>query len=448
MLETPQYRPALHFTARDTWLNDPNGLILHKGTYHLFFQNNPTGRTWGNIGWGHAVSKDLTQWEELPIAIPAVGEEMAFSGSAVWDIDNTSGLGVDGEGPLVAFFTSAYSDAHPTCPGRQAQSLAYSNDDGRTWTRFEGNPVLDRDSTDFRDPQVFWHAPTGRWVMVTVEAVDRQVLIFTSPNLRDWTHRSSFGPIGEEGILWECPDLFEVPLEGTHHSRWVLLLSTNPGGWSGGSGMRYWVGDFDGAKFAPDEHGARCLDHGHDLYAAVSFQGVERPTVVGWMSNWDYANQTPTFPWQSAMSLPRTLTLVPTPGGDVLRHVWSLPDKLPAGVNRSEFEFHGAGEVAIVTGAGPDASRFVLRRLSDGSIVADRSAADPHGVHHKLPTTRPIPTPPGPLAGVLIEDHGLIEVLLADGTISITVQTFPATGNVTLHATGEAALSRLDQKDG
>lgn len=445
MLHTPQYRPEMHFTPRDTWMNDPNGLIRHKGVHHLFFQNNPTGRTWGNIGWGHAVSTDLLEWEELPVAIAATDEELVFSGSAVWDRHNTSGLGVDGAGPLVAIYTSAYTEKHPTRPGHQAQSLAFSNDDGRTWTRFEENPVLERNSTQFRDPKVSWHAASGRWVMAVVEAVDRQVLLYSSVNLRDWEHESSFGPIGEEGVLWECPDLIEVPVEGTDESRWVLVLSTNPGGFSGGSGMRYFVGDFDGATFTPDEFGPRWLDHGTDFYAAVTFQGTSEPTVIGWMSNWAYAEDAPTFPWQSAMSLARTLSLVATPDGALLRHTPVLPESLPDGTNIVEFEFSGAGEMVFEVGERDDLSRFVLRRLTGGSLVADRSGADPHGVHLEFPATPPIPLPEGPVTGMLIEDHGLIEVLLVDGTVSISMQTFPHEGDFRVRATGGARIRSVDE---
>ncbi|HHT13524.1 MAG TPA: glycoside hydrolase family 32 protein [Propionibacterium sp.] len=424
MIDTPQYRPTLHFTPESTWMNDPNGLLFHNGRYHLFFQNNPTGRVWGNIGWGHAVSTDLLRWEHKGLAIPATEYEMAYSGSAVWDRTNTSGLGSDDEGPLVAFFTSAYTEHHPTKPGQQAQSIAYSLDDGETWARYEGNPVLERSSDCFRDPKVSWHEPTGRWVMVAVEADHRQLVIYSSANLLDWQHESTFGPVGEEGIQWECPDLLEVPVEGGG-SRWVLLLSTNPGGFAGGSGMRYFVGDFDGCTFTPDGD-PRWLDHGPDFYAAVSFHGTPEPTVVGWMSNWVYANETPTFPWQSAMTLARRLSL--TPDSLALRHRPVLPEELPDGVHRADFTLEVGDEVVVESGEG-EVSRCVIRREEAG-LVVDRSAADPHGVHGKLPATPPVPLPEGPVSGFLIEDHGLIELFLDGGLIAVTIQTFPHPGPV------------------
>lgn len=425
MRSTPEYRPSVHFTPESTWMNDPNGLLFHKGQYHLFFQNNPTGRTHGNIGWGHAVSTDLIHWEELGMGIPATEQEMAFSGSAVWDRNNTSGLGVGDEGPLVAFFTSAYTSLHPTRAGQQAQSIAYSLDDGATWTRYDGNPVLDRASENFRDPKVFWHEESGRWVMVVVEAADRKLLIYTSPNLLEWTHASTFGPVGEEGILWECPDLIEVPVEGGG-SRWVFLLSTYPGGFSGGSGMRYFVGSFDGAHFRPEGE-PRWLDYGPDFYAAVSFHGTDEPTIIAWMSNWVYANETPTQPWQSAMTLARRLTL--TDGGDglVLRQQPIFGD-LPDDVTRASFEL-SVGESVIVESGDGDVSRLVVERQEEG-LVVDRSGADPHGVHGAIPATPAIPLPEGPVSGVLIEDHGLIELFLNDGLVTVTTQTFPKPGPV------------------
>ncbi|GAA4890459.1 glycoside hydrolase family 32 protein [Tessaracoccus lubricantis] len=425
--DTPQFRPSLHFTPERNWMNDPNGLVLHKGTYHLFFQHNPQGRTWGNIGWGHATSTDLLTWHELPVAIPATDTEMAFSGSVVWDRDNTSGLGAGSEGPLVAFFTSAYPAGNPTRPGQQAQSIAYSLDDGATWARHAGNPVLERGSENFRDPKVFRHEQSGRWVMATVEAAGRQVLFHSSENLLDWRFESAFGPVGEEGVLWECPDLVELPVDGGG-TRWVLVLSTNPGGFSGGSGMRYFVGSFDGHQFVADGD-PRWLDYGPDFYAAVSFHGAGS-TFIGWMSNWAYANQTPTFPWQSAMSVPRRLSLTPVGDGLVVRQEPVLPEVMPEGVTRAAIELSAGEEVVLVTGNGDAPSRCVIRRLEDGSLVVDRSEADPHGVHRAIVATPPIPLPDGPATGWLIEDHGLIELFLAEGTVAVTMQTFPHAGPV------------------
>lgn len=426
MNETTHFRPALHFTPRQTWMNDPNGLIFHEGRYHLFFQMNPTGRVWGNLGWGHAVSSDLLHWDEVGLAIPAENGEMAFSGSAVWDGENTAGFGP----AMVAFFTSAYTDEHPTRAGLQAQSIAYSLDGGDTWARYSGNPVLDRGSANFRDPKVFRHEPTGRWVMVAVEAEDRQLLIYSSANLLDWTHESTFGPVGEAGIVWECPDLIEVPVEGGG-SRWVFILSTNEGGFAGGSGMRYFVGSFDGRTFVPDGE-PQWLDFGPDYYAAVSFHGIAEPTMIGWMSNWRYANETPTYPWRSAMTLARTVALVPVDGGLRLRQSPVLPEEIPDGVTVARRVLAPGEAITVETGQGEAVSRLVIQRSDGGDLVVDRSAADPHGVHQGMGSTPPIALPDGPVDVLLVEDHGLVELFLADGTVTVTVQTFPEPGPVTV----------------
>lgn len=230
---TTPLRPSAHFASQSCWLNDPNGLVYYDGTYHLFFQTNPFGSTWGNISWGHATSTDLVTWTEQPIAIPATDQEMAFSGSAVVDSRNTAGFAADRETALVAIYTSARPPTGDV-PGLQAQSLAYSLDAGATWTRYSGNPVLDIGSSEFRDPKVFWHGgDDGNWVMVVVDAVARKVLFYTSPNLIDWTFASDFGPAHATGGVWECPDLFPLRVDGTGETRWVLIVSMNPGARAG-----------------------------------------------------------------------------------------------------------------------------------------------------------------------------------------------------------------------
>jgi fructan beta-fructosidase len=243
------YRPQFHFTPQKNWMNDPNGLLYYKGEYHLFFQYNPEGNTWGHISWGHAVSKDLTHWKELPVAIPEdpATNELIFSGSAVVDTNNTSGFGTKANPPIVAIYTSA-------TPGSQAQSLAYSTDSGRTFTKYAGNPVLDIGSAEFRDPKVFWYAPAKQWRMVVVRALEHKVDIYGSSNLKKWTHLSDFGPTGATGGAWECPDLFPLAVNGDpHHTKWVMVVNLNPGGIAGGSGGQYFVGDFDGTKFTSDD---------------------------------------------------------------------------------------------------------------------------------------------------------------------------------------------------
>ncbi|MFC7490250.1 MULTISPECIES: glycoside hydrolase family 32 protein [unclassified Knoellia] len=250
--DTPQHRPAYHFSPAKNWMNDPNGLVFHKGVYHLFFQYNPLGDRWGNMSWGHATSKDLVHWDEQPVAIPFDANEGVFSGSVVVDTTNSSGFGTAQNPPLVAMYTSAYTPASGR-DGIQAQSLAYSTDDGQTWTKYSGNPVIDIGSREFRDPKVFWYAPAKEWRMVAVIANEHKVLIWRSADLKQWTRLSEFGPRNATGGVWECPDLFPLAVDGDPANvKWVMLVSLNPGGIAGGSGTQYFVGDFDGTTFTAD----------------------------------------------------------------------------------------------------------------------------------------------------------------------------------------------------
>lgn len=290
-------------------MNDPNGLLHHNGTWHLFFQYYPHGMTWGPMHWGHATSQDLMTWQELPIALAPDPLGLIFSGSAVIDQHNTSGLGELGQAPWMAIFTHHDGEAEKVGRiDREHQSLAYSLDEGRTWQKYAGNPVLPNPGLkDLRDPKVFWHAGTARWVMSL--AAGDHIAFYASPNLKDWTKLSEFGHgLGAHGGVWECPDLIPLMLEGQQH--WVLLVSLNPGGPNGGSATQYFVGDFDGTDFTPHDTHTRWLDHGPDNYAGVTWHNTAPRTVfIGWMSNWTYAKELPTSPWRSAMTLPRELTL-------------------------------------------------------------------------------------------------------------------------------------------
>ncbi|GHH75189.1 glycoside hydrolase family 32 protein [Promicromonospora soli] len=249
---TEDFRPQFHYTPAKNWMNDPNGLVYYKGEYHLFYQHNPDGNSWGNMSWGHAVSTDLVHWKELPLALSHDDKEMVFSGSAVIDYGNTTGFGSKDDPAMVAIYTSALKGR----PG-QDQSLAYSLDRGRTWTKYEGNPVLDIANDDFRDPKVQWHEPTKNWLMTVVKANDRKVAFYSSKDLKTWTHLSDFGPQGAVGGVWECPDLFQLPVDGNpRKQKWVLVVSLNPGHLYGGSGTQYFVGEFDGTTFTPDDDGS------------------------------------------------------------------------------------------------------------------------------------------------------------------------------------------------
>jgi len=304
------HRPQYHFSPKAHWMNDPNGMVYHKGTYHLFFQHYPNGTTWGPMHWGHATSKDMVHWQEQPIALYPDSLGYIFSGSAVVDVNNTSGFGKDGQVPLVAIFTHHNASLEKTKKSDkyQYQSIAYSLDEGRTWTKYAGNPVLPNPGiVDFRDPKVRWFEPQKKWIM-TLATKDR-VTFYSSPNLKDWTRESEFGKeVGAHGGVWECPDLF--PLDHNGRKAWVLLVSINPGGPNGGSATQYFVGDFDGKTFRPYSTNTKWMDYGTDNYAGVTFSNTgDRVVLMGWMSNWQYANVVPTTSWRSATTVPRELGL-------------------------------------------------------------------------------------------------------------------------------------------
>ena len=322
---TEAHRPRFHFTPPSHWMNDPNGMVYHEGEYHLFYQHYPDGTIWGPMHWGHAVSTDLVNWEHLPIALYPDSLGMIFSGSAVIDTDNTSGLGRDNIAPMVAIYT--YHDAEGEKAGRkdyQTQGIAYSLNNGRDWEKYAGNPVLQNPGIeDFRDPKVMWYEKDSKWVMSL--AVKDRISFYSSPNLIDWTHDSDFGSnLGAQGGVWECPDLFTLKVEGTDEEKWVLLVSINPGGPNKGSATQYFIGDYDGKKFTPDadwplsEEGV-WIDYGRDNYAGVTWhkgpKEDHRRIFMGWMSNWDYANEVPTESWRSAMTIARTLSLENTEKG-------------------------------------------------------------------------------------------------------------------------------------
>ena len=285
-----EYRPRNHFTPAKNWMNDPNGLVWHKGEYHLFFQHNPHGTQWGHMSWGHAVSKDLLTWEELPVAI-AEGEDGAiFSGSAVSDCDD-----------IVAIYTR-HTETN------QSQCIARSKDNGRTFVKYENNPVLDEGKKDFRDPKVFKYQ--DHWIMCAAQPHDHQISFYSSPDLINWKHLSNFGPTAAIDGVWECPDLF--PLQFNNQELWVLIVSLNPGGLYG-SGTQYFVGDFDGTTFTPrystDE--PRWLDFGKDNYAGVTFSNEPngKRILIGWLANWLDVKNHPATSWTTQMTIPRELAL-------------------------------------------------------------------------------------------------------------------------------------------
>lgn len=296
-----KFRPAYHHTPAYGWMNDPNGMFYKDGVYHLYFQYNPYGSQWENMTWGHATSTDLVHWNQEPNAIEPDAVGTIFSGSSVVDKENTAGFG---KNAIVAYYTSAGA--------RQTQSLAYSTDNGKTFTKYANNPVLTADIPDFRDPRMFWNEDIRRWNLIL--AAGQEMRIYSSPNLKDWTYESSFGlGYGNHEGVWECPDLLKMKVRGTNEEKWVLICNINPGGPFGGSATQYFVGTFDGKKFTCDSPAetTKWMDYGKDHYATVTFANAPegRHIALAWMSNWQYANNVPTTQYRSANSVPRDLDL-------------------------------------------------------------------------------------------------------------------------------------------
>ena len=303
------HRPQIHFSPKSGWMNDPNGMVFFNGKYHLFFQHNPDSTVWGPMHWGHAVSTDLVHWEELPIALYPDTLGTIFSGSAVIDVNNTAGFG---KNAMIAIYTNHSHELEKTGTDKyQTQGIAYSTDEGKTWSKYSGNPVVQNPGIrDFRDPKVFWYETDKKWIM-TLATLDH-ITFYSSPDLKNWKEESEFGKeVGAHGGVWECPDLF--PLDYGGKTIWILLVSINPGGPNGGSATQYFTGNFDGKTFSPFDTHIRWVDFGPDDYAGVTWSNTgERKIFMGWMSNWQYANVVPTKVWRSAMTVPRDLKMVKT----------------------------------------------------------------------------------------------------------------------------------------
>jgi len=310
-----KYRPQFHFSPETGWMNDPNGLVFFGGEYHLFYQYYPDSTVWGPMHWGHAISTDLVHWTHLPIALYPDSLGYIFSGSAIVDNDNTTGFGDGDIPPIVAIFTYHNSELDRSGSETfQSQGIAFSTDKGRTWSKYAGNPVLPNPGKrDFRDPKVFWHEESGKWIMIL--AVHDRVQIYSSPDLKSWSLESEFGEnAGAHGGVWECPDLFSLKVGGSSSTRWIMLVSVNPGGPNGGSATQYFTGSFNGHRFIPDATNEKWIDWGSDNYAGVTWSGIPdidgRKLFIGWMNNWNYATVVPTDVWRSAMTIPRELSLI------------------------------------------------------------------------------------------------------------------------------------------
>lgn len=456
----PAVRPRDHFTPARGWLNDPNGLVLHEGEYHLFFQHLPDDIVHGPMSWGHAVSDDLVNWSELPVAMSATDTEHVWSGSVVHDGANTSGLGVGGVGPLVALWT-----AFDPAGGMQRQSLSWSVDRGRTWTAYAANPVLDIGSDAFRDPKLLRDGEG--WLMVLVLANERKVEIYRSADLVHWEHASSFGPAGFTEGVWECPDLLRVPIEGTDETAVVLLVSVVTGAPNGGSGVQYFVGELCDTEFRPIQ-AARWVDHGADFYAAVSYADTPdpEPLVQGWMSNWRYADRVPATTYRGAMTLVRRLSLRKRSGelvlvqrpivrdAPVVHEVRDEPLKgtrvLPVRTRTCrvvlDVDARNANRVGFHVRAGAEHRTTVWVDVASGVVNLDRRASGETDFHEGFAAEHAasLPIAGGSVRLEVVVDESSVEVFAGDGEVVLTDLVFPGPldDGLAVFAEGGEALVR------
>ena len=437
------YRSQFHFTPESGWMNDPNGLVYYDGEYHLFYQHYPDSTVWGPMHWGHAVSTDMIHWVHLPIALYPEKLGYIFSGSAVVDLNNTSGFGTAEKPPLVAIFT--YHDMEGERAGRidyQTQGIAYSLDKGRTWTHYEHNPVLPNPGiNDFRDPKVSWNEISKQWVMAL--AVKDHIEFYGSPDLKKWNKLSEFGQtIGAHGGVWECPDLF--PLKDEQGvSKWVLFVSINPGGPQGGSATQYFVGNFDGKIFTPQDETTRWIDYGADNYAGVTWSDIPandgRRLFIGWMSNWQYANVVPTEAWRSATTLPREIVLNKKLNAYELK---SRPVKELATIQEEPVNYDGVAtldnplcviEFAVKQGSkefslilSNDQNEKVTISFDQGILSFDRSASGITNFSAEFPAVHRVDVHDIEMRKMKIYvDFASIEVFVNDGERVLTEIVFP-----------------------
>ena len=413
-----KFRPAYHHTPQYGWMNDPNGMFYKDGEWHLYYQYNPYGSLWENMTWGHSVSKDLVHWEALPLAIEADAIGTIFSGSCVVDKDNTAGFG---KNTVIAFYTSAGE--------AQTQSMAYSTDGGRTFNKYEKNPVVTFNAPDFRDPKVFWYEGSHRWIMML--AVGQEMQIWSSANLKDWQKESSFGSeYGNHGGVWECPDMLKI------EDKWVLICNINPGGPFGGSATQYFIGDFDGKKFTCESMPkvTKWLDYGKDHYATVSFSNAPegRTVVMAWMSNWQYANQVPTRQFRSANSIARDLGLFKD-GEETYVSVIPSKENLAMRGNKVKnptatceivIDVKGSMELTLSNAKG---EQVVMNYDSQKQTFAmDRTKSGDMSFSEAFPIVTVAPTHGNMKQLRLFIDNSSIEAFAGDGKMAMTNLVFPS----------------------
>lgn len=465
-------RPRFHFTPPAGWINDPNGLVYLDGEYHLFYQHHPVELIWAPMHWGHAVSRDLVHWEHLPIALEPDDHGMIFSGSAVVDRADTAGFGA---GAMVAVFTHHRDD------GRQVQSLAYSTDRGRSWTKYAGNPVLAPADApvDFRDPRVFWYGGEhgGHWVMAL--AVGQEVWFYTSPDLKSWTKAGTFGADhGSHDGVWECPELVQLPVDGGPERRWALIVGVQRGAPAGGSGTQYFVGEFDGATFTSDDppDTVRWADFGGDFYAAQAWHAVPggRTLWLAWMNNWDYARDTPATDYRGMMTAPRELALARDADG--VRLV-QQPARELAAIRGSSHTLH---DLTIAAGTTPlpevngraleivatfradsaTATRFGLRvrvgrdeatvvgyNRERAALYVDRSRSGMDLPGFAAPQVVALAPRDGRITLHLLVDTASLELFADDGRVTLTNQIFPRADSVGVELFAEGGEVELETLD-
>ena len=434
-----RFRPDYHHTPTYGWMNDPNGMFYKDGVWHLFYQWNPYGSMWENMTWGHSTSSDLIHWEAQPTAIVADDLGAIFSGSCVVDHENTAGFG---KGAVVAFYTSAGES--------QTQSMAYSTDNGRTFTKYEGNPVLTANAPDFRDPKVFWHKETQRWIMVL--AVGQEMQIYSSPNLKQWTMESRFGQeYGNHGGVWECPDLFQLPVRGTGQQKWMLICNINPGGIFGGSATQYFIGQFDGHQFTCESKPevTKWMDYGKDHYATVTFDNAPegRRVALAWMSNWQYANEAPTKQYRSANSIARDLDLF-TDGGETYcgvtpsKEMLSLrgkPQKQLTEACEVVVSLKGTTDITLLNAKGEQVTmRYDAQKQT---FSMDRTKSGDVGFSENFACTTTAPTHGQMKQLRLFIDRSSIEAFDGEGRMAMTNIVFPSEPYSQIKVTNKAKVT-------
>ena len=444
------FRPVYHHTPAYGWMNDPNGMFYKDGVYHLFFQYNPYGSVWGNMHWGHSTSSDLIHWNFEGVSIVPDAWGAIFSGSCVVDHNNTAGFGKDA---VIAFYTSAKSTPWGDV---QSESMAYSLDNGKTFVKYAGNPIITSLEKDFRDPKVFWYAPGKHWVMIL--AVGQHMELYSSVNLKDWKKESEFGKMqGAHGGVWKCPDLIELPVEGSRERKWVLICNINPGGPFGGSAAQYFVGSFDGKTFVNESPvQTKWMDWGKDNYATVTWNNAPdgRCIALGWMSNWQYANNVPTRQYRSANTIARDLTLYKAGGEFYLKSTPSREMKQARGEKVSVPSFkvtdsykiesllkdnNGAYEIEMEIQVA-DASKISLNLQNEKGeqvsmyydllrkqFVMDRSKSGKVDFSNDFPAVTAAPVHAGKTLRLhLFVDRSSIEAFGEDGKFVMTNLVFPS----------------------